>query len=399
MNEPTIRRIIALLVVASMLCACAGTTPSQPSPSYGMPLDKLPPVSFFFKHPDAEFQQDCQAYDTRSPLHDCRVNSVDLNKVHAAFDASGIFTSTAYASNEVDYQILLTTAIYDSESGKELGNALLSGATLMLVPLKQTREIIIEALLTWQGVAIKEFHYKIPFETHLSLLNMRNDTDDKLANIIASHLLQDLQEQEAFSTTLLSEKLQSSDYATGLQLPESNHDFFVYDRHTFHHPLLGTQIRFQHRRFFFDYIDVFVYPIKHWRLEDQQENLRKESDNIRREMTQLQTRGAYRNLRLGENSEYQLPLNDESIGVLRFTGSFVNRKGERYESRAYLFSIHDKFVKVRASFRKTSENLPNTDAFVEKLVAHIDVPAESPFMIKVREKWRTSELAHVIDQF
>ncbi len=328
-------------------------------------------------------------FDARSVLHHCHLNALPLEAIHAELQDSGVFRQVLYASDDADYQLLVTTAAYNHEDGAELGSAVVAGATLMLAPMKVSTEVKVDAVLTWNGQLVKRMAFDLPFEMQASLLNMNQDADRDLAKSIVSHLIASLHQAQAFSAQTLVDLLHASDYSADMKVPEVVGEFQIDDTFVYRHPLRGSQIRFIHREFQFDRLDLFVYPVRDWRLENIGGVLKKEADNVRQDMRLAEKKGIYQQLQLDEDRLYPVSAGDSERTVLRFDGTFHNQEEAiDYATRTYLVVMKDKFVKVRASFGKTSATLPDTDTVVAQLVRELTVPDESLFMVELRKHWR-----------
>jgi len=379
----------SLLLIFLVVSGCAATNKFSVA-EYEQTMDaKFPPVALFSKIPDAELKERCETANRESLLRRCNLNSIDYSEVYRELGVSGLFESVHMANDDVPYQLLISSAVYDKTGAAELGQAAIAGATLMLAPLSTSWEIHIDAVLTWHGQLIRQYQYAIPFTESINLFTRPESGRRDKAKAIVSHLIADFQEDDAFSPETLYTTLEASDYGEQLALPEVVGEYLYSPLVLFPHPFHGAQARYEHRQFQFDFVDVFVYPIPSWEWEDGKGTLARESLRIRKEMEYVQKEGQWEDLDLANDAWEYWRRGDDTVPVLALSGAFSTAgEGERYRTYTYLFMQKDKFIKVRASFTGEGRSEKDVEAFARALLAGVGVPDESPFMARVRKNWR-----------
>ncbi len=377
------------LLVAILLSGCATTNQFTLAEFETADEAKLPAISVFYKRPADEFRQACAEFDQQSLLHHCRLNRLNLAKFRTEMKAPGIFQDVHYANEEVDYQLIVSTAAYNFEGGDDLGSAVVAGATLMVAPMISSSDIKVDASLYWHGFELKTFQYDIPFEMRSSLMSLNQDTDQDLAKSIASHLLRDLQAEELFTPQYLASQLHSTDYAKTTQFPDQAEGYFRQGAFIYTHPFNGMQVRYLHPEKPEDFIDVFVYPVRnpYWQ-QDQQQLLTKEVGNVRKDAELVLTEREFTDIHFGQDSRYLWQINHNTLPVHFFEHEYTDLIINTHVSNTYLTIVGDKFVKVRHSALKDFTSQQEIDAFTRNLLSAIQIPGESTFMAKLRKEWR-----------
>lgn len=387
----TIRVLLAILATI-LVAGCATNNQITLAPFVQDPGDKLPPVTVFLKRPSDTFSADCRAFADESVLNHCAVNTLNLSKFQQALKQTGAFEDVIFADDEVDYRLLVTTAVYNNGTGEEFGNAVVSGATLMLAPLVDSLQIRVEASLYWYGNELKSFHYDIPFEQRASLFSMNQDTESDIASSVASYILHDLQSESLFTPQALARQLHSTDYDVERQFPAEVGDYAYYGDHIFTHPFRGIQVRYLHSQRAADFVDVFVYPVRspYWQ-SDVATLLEKESTNIRRDVELVINEQQFTDLHFGNNHSDNWRIGDRKLPLLRFNHEYTDLVVNTFSSTTYLTIIEDKFVKLRHTGLKGAVDADAVEAFGKQMLEQIQVPPESLFMARVRKQWRDKE--------
>ena len=354
--------------------------------------DKYPPLSLYSMTPRDEFRLPCEEHHDSAVLNYCVLNELDIELIRWQFTKSGLFERAIVADPESDYQLLVSTARYGSESAADLGTAAVAGATLMLLPLNVDYTIKVDAVLTWRGLPLDEFAYELPATISVHVSNAADDFDDDLAQSVGSHLIRDLQKRNSFAPSVLHRSISSADYTEDLQVPEELHGFLKQDVKVFRDPLYGSVVRYSNDAVGYGGIDVFVYPVRATDWEDERALLEQESKSLRLDMDLMRKEGAWAQFELGEDEWLDGPGAEASKPVLRFSGVFANAEMVPFDTWAYLAIREDKFVKVRASMDRNRELEPDIERFVKALLDEITVPEESLFMARARKAVRDESL-------
>ncbi|WP_317930462.1 hypothetical protein [Halioxenophilus sp. WMMB6] len=379
-----------LLFIGCWLLAACSTTNEIVLANYATDLEqKYPPVSLFLKQPSEELNKDCAAYDKLPLMRECKVNPIPLQQLVDEAQASGLFEETYYTNSNADYQLSITTTYYLGGKVSELGNAILSGLTLMTLPMKKQILIKTDSLLTWRGIPIAHLQQEIPYTSRTSLTSSSDDPYRNPAKSVISHILNELQGQQSFSEEVLVSKLNSTNYRQDLHLPDELVDFIFDSQTQFRHPFWGTQLRYVHNQFAFDYVDIFIYPVRDWRWDNTTEQLAAESQRVRKDIEFYADRDHFNQLQFNNERTLNLGSGSQARPVAAFDGILTNSAGERLLTHTYLFIKEDKFVKLRATFNITdNDTTPALDGVVAQLINEGVVPKESLFMSELRNKWR-----------
>lgn len=386
-------RIFLFAAMALLLSACA-TQPATSPASTRQPLPDFPPLSLFYKHPSEDLNSECEKFRAQSVLHHCNDNQFDLRSLQKALSESAKFQQVALASDDSEYQALVSIAVLDQESGSELGNAALSGATLMMLPMVMEKTIRAEVVITWHEVAIKKYDYSIPFRFSSSLFTLNNDYDTSLTALVAEQLLADLEQENVFSGAFLMSALEASDYENDLTVPEAVADYLLDDRYIFNNPFHGAALTFQHREFAFDRAEVFVYPIRNTDWQDRAAISASEAQNLRNELDLMQRQGQIKKLNLGAVVPLHWTVGGDSYNGVFYDGLLTDLENKQGHTATYIFTKGDKFVRVRAVFpmEEGSAAVKNPDDFVKALLGDLQPPQESLFMAKLRQRRRQADM-------
>lgn len=382
-------KALLLLIGVMFLTACATNNPPGSSPASGVIAD-LPHAGVFHNSPSDNLQGECEEFKSRSLLHYCRENSLELNDVADALSDSGRFASVFPRDLNPDYSILISSAVFQVDDADSMTNAIVSGASLMLVPMKVEATFKAEFTIMWRGTIVDRFSREFPIDFSFSLLTSQKAYEQNVARAMADALLKGVDERDSMSAERLTEVLEASDYAADLTVTESVADFWLTEANIYRDPLMGTMLRFNHRQFSFDRIDVFVYPIWAINWGGASKVIGAEMEKVRAEIHYIEEQGDISGVDLGEADLLHWKTDSRSTVVGFMDGHYTAGQSQRMYTSTYVFIREDKFVKVRASFPKdegeTSVAAP--DDFVRALMSSISVPPESPFMASLRESHR-----------
>lgn len=377
----------ALAACTALLGACA----SHPGPQVSrQAVPDYPPVSLFYKHLSESLDSECRAFDDQSLLHHCVSNQFDIRTLQRALEQTGKFQQVALADENAPYQLLTSIAVLDQESGGELGNAALSGATLMMVPLVMEKTLRAEVVVTWQELPIKTYSYTIPFEFSASLFTAIDSYDKTVTAAVAERLLADLQQENVFSGNYLMSALDASDYEHDLTVPDAVDEYFLDEKYVLNNPFHGALLTFQHKQFAFDRAEVFVYPIRTTDWQDAGALSASEAENLRMELNAMVGQGQIQALDLGDVEPLQWQVGGQDYQGVFYTGLLTDQEGQTGRTATYIFTKEDKFVRVRAVFPMQEDSIEaqNPDGFVKALLEQIQPPGESVFMARLREQRR-----------
>lgn len=392
-----IKKYKILTILSSVFLVSCATTNKFDLADYDKLLDNpYPPISLHILRNNSEFRSECYEYDQKSLLHHCVIDQFDMGKIYVQLAESGQFHNVDYDGNNADYELHLSVAGYNHESGKELGQAALAGASLLLLPTVVSAEVKVDASLTWHGFELKRYRYDLPFTQKVSLFNANHDSEKDIAEMITSHLIKGFQDDDVFSAEFLWTALDASNYQEDLTLPDVAGRYLKTIEHRFQHPLLGVQNRYTHENFPLFAIDTFVYPVAHWDYRDQETALRREMIDIQDDIKITLRTSGIDELRF-EDIEIMERFGVESP-IFKLRGEYTTNDNEILETYIYLGIQKDKFVKIRVSRESGDERSEESfsdlaEAFLEDFLDSIEVPEESLFMLKLRQQWRSTPTA------
>lgn len=369
-----------------LLTACATSNPYNDGSDTPEVAD-LPPISIFYAELGDDLGEECQEFQESSLMNYCRENSFNLNELTEALGASGRFPAVVAGHPDIDYQILVSSAEFQNDDAKSMANAIVSGASLMLVPMTVQTTLKTEFVLMWRGDVIERFSHEMPIDRSASLLTHPKRHEQITAKALSDSLIQSIDENDSMSAAYLFEALDASDYQLDTTLPDQVADFRLTDRHLYRDPFMGTLLNFNHTQFAFDRIDVFIYPIRatHW--DNAQELIQLEMANNRAEIEYFEQEGHIDNVELNEPELRHWTAGGTTTSVGFMDGYYLSPQQERLYTSTYVFIKEDKFVKVRASFPKNPEEttVVAPDHFVQALIPSISVPTESTYMARLRK--------------
>ena len=389
---PSLRALV--LTGCTLLLGACATQPTDDTSPLAEP--DYPPISLFYKHLSDSLDHECRTFSEQSLLHHCVSNPFELRMLQQDLQHTGKFRDVLLADAEAQYQVHTSIAVLDQESGGELGNAALSGATLMILPLVMQKTLRAEIAVTWHQLPIKRYEYTVPFEYSASLFTPASSYDRKLTNLVSERLLADLQQENIFSGAYLMAALQASDYEHDLSVPDAVDEYFLDERHILNNPFHGAVLTFQHKQFAFDRAEVFVYPIRSTEWQDTANISAREAEILRTELQQMAHQGQIQDLKLDAVQPLRWQLGDgKQYSGVYYNGSLTDLDGQNGRTATYIFTKGDKFVRVRAVFpmQEDSFAVQNPDDFVKALLKNIQPPAESVFMARLRQQRRQDGIA------
>ncbi|GAA6167263.1 hypothetical protein NBRC116591_10730 [Sessilibacter corallicola] len=390
-NRMTFKALIAS-VSFLLLAGCATNNQFVVAEYEKIVEEKFPPISVYYQTPPDELRQFCNVYKEKSALHDCFTNIIDLENFYDEFNDSKLFENVYYAEKDVDFKVLISTANYYHSSGADLGRAAIAGATLLLAPLTNPQDIKVEAAITWKDHVIQRYQYDIPFTAKASLFSTNRNPESDMAKSIASYLMKSFQESEVFTPEFLSKEIESSNYSDELTLPEFVGEYQFSEDIIFHNPLNGVVNRYTHQEFLFDYVDVFVYPVRHWDLNNGKALIEREIGIIKNEIDLLLQESNSSKAEFDEPEFYSVNSTEGKVSFAALSGDYLTEEKQRYKTVIYLYQEEDKFIKFRSTFEADAALGRQIKTFVDEVAGKIQVPEESLFMAQIRQSWRENAL-------
>jgi hypothetical protein len=386
-------RIMLVAMAALMAAGCASTKVTPINQLVTAPNEKLPAVSVFYKSPTKKLKDECATYDAASPLSHCRFNLLKKDDFEEKLRESKYFEQVHSHVKDIDYNILLTFANFNHEDSGELSNAFVSGATLMMVPLKTASRVKAEIVVLWREFPLKMYEYDVPMEIRHSILNPDAAADGiaALQTGLVARFLKDVERDQVFTGAFVNRRLQATDYEQELGYPKQIGDFQFQGQYIYPHPLAGIQLRFRHKLFDFDYIDAFVYPIRQVDWSNIRSALATEDENFRKEVDLGLREGMMKSIVLDKSEALSWESGHQIFNGIKISGKVLGNDEETYRTFMYLFTREDKFIKFRATFVQT-ENEPNIDDAVRQSLSQFVVPRESLFMAKLRQSQRETAI-------
>lgn len=382
------KKIFLLLGGLLLLSACQGGGDHKPvstdthlafAPSY-------PEIALFYKRPSDQQRQGCEHFAARSAMHNCLLNQMGLQALTRSLSESQQFYAVQQtAVSDTPYQLLVSVARKNIVNAKELSDAALFTLSLGLVPINSEVLMDVEAVLTWQKIPIAIYHYEMPWRQRFSILSLNEHPDKAFAQVLSDRLLADMESDKVFAEQTLYSVLNASNYDEGFSQPFELGDYVFEQRNLRPDPLLGLQLRYQHREFSFDKLDVFVYPIRYTEWQDTTALIDEELEKIQSELTLLKDEGLYKDIEFSASEKLQV---GGKYGQLLHS-ALTDAQGVRYRVQTAIFIKEDKFVTLRAS-NPMAEVMPDIGEFWRLPLQAITPPSESDYMSQLRRSARNN---------
>jgi len=378
------KEIVILTAVLFVLSGCVSTTKTVIA-HYDTSINyHYPEVSIFYDNPSEQLTNKCQLFADGSTFNHCYVNEIDTPLYQRSFEDSKLFKNVLLADESTEYSITIATTNLDRETASELSMAVLSGASLLLLPMINEQNINVEVSIFWKNIEIKQYNYQLAHTAKLSLFNKQKAADQSFANSVVSHIISDIQKDNVLTVSFLTAFLESSDYEKDLITPQKISNFESVEQFLYNNPLLGTVITYANPEFHSDKIDLYVYPIRHVKLDNQAALLARESQNIKTEFDAIAKQLEWTNINFSTIKPLEITGNDYAIKGIYFEGDYQPKLGEKSFTSVYLFKLKDKFVKFRTSFPERY-----ITKYIKEIIPQITVPDESIFMKKLRHPKQT----------
>ena len=339
----------------------------------------LPEISFFYSWPSDALRNECRQFDESSVMNHCLINNISGYEYFDSLRRTKMFQKVKLADEQTEYQVEYATAWMHGENAADISKAAVAGATLLMVPVSMEKQIKAEVNVYWRGKVIEQLTYDLPHVSTLSLFHDPQAGNRNFTDTLTSHFLKDVQEKQIFTPQFLSKKLNSSDYETRLQAPEASGDFALAGKFIYNSPFLGASLRYHHKQFADDYIDVFVYPVKKASWEDSAAVIKQELAFIRKEIDIVKKEQAWLSAEFGEDIAFAWQYEGQDFQGFYFDGVIQRQDEEESYTSTYAFIKKDKVIKFRTTFPAQFSM-----AFVKHIMSEIEVPEESVFMAKIR---------------
>lgn len=372
---------VVMVCLVTWLTGCQTTSPLENEFFSQSEQDRLPPIQLFISEPSPQLQQICEQAGTCYQLPGL------AREIHSSLQQSDVFADIFTRNGEADYQVYLSTrSTYPSNAVEQAALGSLSGLTLMLVPIEIERAFHCEWRLTWHGLQLAEYRYRVEYPERMHLFDFPVGTLQHVADYCSSRFIHDVQMEGAFDPRNLFSKLQASDYQAGLSVPERAGPYIHSTVQQFHHPLLGINALYVDLERPGAHANLFVYPIRRTEWQDVSTVIQDEILVALEDIDLLQQEGQVNAV----DFEKPKPLLLENGGQgWQVQGRIQNLESEWCRSALYIFLQEDKFIKVRISEPETAKQEKMLgSAFLAQLMAEIKVPAESLFMARVRQEQR-----------
>jgi len=383
-------RAAACLLMAGLLLAGCASAPQTVLTVNTEPELLLPQIALFHKRPSEELLARCRSFDADSVLNTCALNSIPGEVFVEQLRASEFFGEVAYGKQEVDYSLLLTTAMLNEESVADISKAALAGATLLVVPVTMEKAVSVELVLLWRGFPLHQMRFDIPLVLTMSLFRDPLAGQRAFAAEVVSRFIAEARASAIFSPSFLSQKLQSEDYAGTLGHPPQLLDYRVIATSIPNDPLAGAQLVYQRRLFDFDVFTISIYPVRRTDWSDVDAVLREEVAGLREEFESGAQEGDWSDLRFEELEALALNIGDAPAKGLQQTIFATDDSDTPQIVRVWLLLHEDKIVRVVNVVPQVYQGPPREEV-VQALLGAITVPGESPFMAKVRDNLRSKQ--------
>lgn len=377
MDLPTkIRKHVALLVCL-FLVGCS--IKPAPEASYNTNIEqRFPPVSVYQSPPSQQLVEQCDAYK-KAISQSCNIRTFALERYQQSLNDSEMFDQALIADPNAEYKIAIATVLLHQDELGDIPKGLLSGMTLMLVPLTEEQEVRAEVSVYWHKLKIKQYDYQLPYVSQISLFNKGDEEQQTFSRLLTSHFIADAQRDNVFSSQYLSYVLDATDYQRSLIVPEQIGNFKLVNQYIFRNPLLGAISTYIDPDFANDKIDLFVYPIPRPRYENYAQNLPLELQRIKEELATVGQEQHWQELHFSNDTPIKAGTSEHPLAGLSSVGTYRNQLGEESYTSIYLFADKDKFIKFRATFPEQF-----ITPQIRQSLARISVPEASTFMTKLR---------------
>lgn len=376
-------RTFYIMILLIIISGCASNN-SAPVKAFDTSANyQLAPIAIFSNKVSTPLAQTCREFASQSSLNYCQTNQTNVRHYWQEFKESKLFNEVLLADEKTEYSIAIASTIKGKSSAESLSNAVLSGASLMLIPLIEEYKVKTEVSIYWRNVKIKQYAYTLPFINKVSLFSTSEEADKAFAKSLVSHVIADIQQDEILSTAYLTAFLRASDYQKDLKVPSQIANFELSGQYVYNDPLFGSVATYANQAYHNDKIDLYVYPIRKVDITDELLLLNEEVNNIKDEFNSVAKNYQWTDINFSPPKALTVMHGKQSISGIYFQGEYIKERGEKSFTSVYLFKLKDKFVKFRASFPEKF-----ITEQISQVFSQIDVPNESLFMKKLRQQGR-----------
>lgn len=380
----------AIALFSALVAGCMSSNP-LPTAFYSTGEgQQFPAVAVFAREPGDEVAAACAAAR-------CIEDGAVRNALYWELRRSQAFAEIGLGnSTDADYALHLSVhRFHTGNQAGEFAQAMVSAATLLVVPATMEQEYRTEITVTWRNAKLAEYSYTTPMNQTLSLFNGPNEVAKRetyVAENVASRFIADAQGDGLFTSDKLYAALKAEDYRRDLKVPEYAGGLRHFSTDVLPDPFAGAQVRFQIPGRRDAAYDAFIYPIRRSDWSDGDAALRAEMENTRKEIELALKAGHFKQAEFAPAQPYRAQSAEQRNDGLRMAGRVAYEDGQPLRSEVYLFIKKDKFIKFRLTEPDDGEDDPQRrDRFVAELIATLEVPDESLFMAQLRQHARRAE--------
>ncbi len=303
---------------------------------------------------------------------------------------SGFFADVRLTDKSVDYAIAVTKARFISSDTADLAKAALAGATLFVLPISSTHEVLVEVVILWREVPINKLSYAFPIETTMSLLSAPEQGSIELAGNLAAKIIEDAKGSGVFTGPYLADALQATNYSREFTTPES---VDVYRRVVDTQqagPMEGAWLSYIRPEFSFDEYAINIYPARSVDWDDSGQYLTGELAAVRAQVEAGIKDGAWTSAVFAQESTINISTSAGVYSGLSQSVALVNDFDESMVGRTYVFLVEDKVLRF-INVVPSQYAQPSAEAFLIGFFESAKFPPESVFMAELRKQSRAIE--------
>jgi len=186
-----VRNVWVSLLLAPFFAGCS-TTPIAPiSDLITTGSHQYPPVSVFYKVPSQAFDRECEEFDEGSVLDRCTTSMINNLAFRSNLSESAYFHQVYNQNGEIDYKIWFATASFTHDGIVHYSNAVISGLSVMLIPVVLTAQVKAELTVIWRGNLLKTYRYELSMEELLAIWKRPGSGEKIFSTRLAAEFLKD----------------------------------------------------------------------------------------------------------------------------------------------------------------------------------------------------------------
>lgn len=340
-----------------------------------------PEVTVFHDSPTTETKAACAETNDNAFLETpCQRTFIGLQRYQQALDATGLFQGVTQAdrSNPFTVAFAFATIRINKTSAEELGNAVLSGSTLLLIPMKEKSDVTAEVLVAFGGYPLKRYQYELPYERVAGLLtgDGSKKADSQLVSALTDRFIADAMRDNLFAPAEVHKNLQCSDYLQEFVVPDRIGPYTRGKTTLSTNPLEGATVTYAHNTFQDTEVNMSAYPIFRTQWRDIRGTITDEIAQSRRQ------------LRVAADENDWEPPEFPPIDELSWQDGIACSKGrvpigerDTVPSTACVAIREDKFIVASLAGAQLIDQ-----AVLREAVSAVRVPKASLFMAKVRSE-------------